>query len=541
MTITNGISKLVLLSIFAIVLTLYSTITLAQLQGHFMQNDDWVYYLNIQNFLAGNFSLHELTAPTFYTQGFIGFVFAKLFGLESLPILTIVASLLCLFFFYKLLAKIDGISKSNALLATLLFAVNPIFIYSSIGFMTENYGLLFIIIALYFFIAAKPTTKTFAIGGIFYFLAFYARQAAIFIPIGLILHKTGNTIVDGAKQFNIKNFALRISAPIALLVLTLIAYFATGTQTSEMDFKADNILSLNNLTAPNHFENLVFAIFFVSLFSAPALILFQYKRLVESKLKDRLVFVVGYIILATSLLTFMNSYSYLGEAITFFGNTFTEKGFFPGEISGNKYIFRSFYNLFKIMGIISILTAPLLILIPIQKFKSTLKTKSFYLILVYVGMVMAAGVYDRYLLPAFPLVLIFLAELNGFSDFKKYRWFNSIFSQLIFAAFITVFAALSYLFASDFIKAASYIWDESNKLVEIESIERNQIEATRDWNLYYETIETPMYRFSYDGPEQLEDDRYELIKTHQIDFIGNLFIEPNIYLYNLRQNIERPN
>lgn len=47
-----------------LILTLsFTTYTLV----NFMQNDDWVYYQNINNILSGNFEWHYKTAPTFLT------------------------------------------------------------------------------------------------------------------------------------------------------------------------------------------------------------------------------------------------------------------------------------------------------------------------------------------------------------------------------------------------------------------------------------------------------------------------------------------
>ena len=39
------------------------------LQIDFFQNDDWVYYLNVDWFMNGNFSLHHYIGPTFFYRG----------------------------------------------------------------------------------------------------------------------------------------------------------------------------------------------------------------------------------------------------------------------------------------------------------------------------------------------------------------------------------------------------------------------------------------------------------------------------------------
>src|SRR5690606_35407441 len=65
----------------------------------FMQHDDWNRYQTVGRFLLGDFRLLEVTATTFYTQGFIGLVFAKLFSVEKLPILTLIFGCLNLLLF----------------------------------------------------------------------------------------------------------------------------------------------------------------------------------------------------------------------------------------------------------------------------------------------------------------------------------------------------------------------------------------------------------------------------------------------------------
>ena len=71
----------------------------------FMQNDDWVYYLTVERFLAGDFTLEPTVGVTFYTQGFLAYIFAKIFGLQNLPVLTVLISILNVFILYIICRK----------------------------------------------------------------------------------------------------------------------------------------------------------------------------------------------------------------------------------------------------------------------------------------------------------------------------------------------------------------------------------------------------------------------------------------------------
>ena len=59
--------------LFIIILPLSSTV-------QFYQNDDWAHISVVRDFLSGNFKLDGYIGPTFYTQGLLGMIFAKIAG-----------------------------------------------------------------------------------------------------------------------------------------------------------------------------------------------------------------------------------------------------------------------------------------------------------------------------------------------------------------------------------------------------------------------------------------------------------------------------
>jgi len=50
----------------------------------FQQNDDYLYYKSVSSFLQGNFISDQRIGATFYTQAFLGTVFAIIFGISKL-------------------------------------------------------------------------------------------------------------------------------------------------------------------------------------------------------------------------------------------------------------------------------------------------------------------------------------------------------------------------------------------------------------------------------------------------------------------------
>ena len=118
---------------------------------NFMQNDDWVYYQNISNLLSGNFLLHPKTAPSFYTISFGAGFWSLLFGIKSLPILTLIISIANFYVFVKILELKFSFSKITNLLISGILLTNFIHDYSSIGFMTENYLIFFLLLSILYF------------------------------------------------------------------------------------------------------------------------------------------------------------------------------------------------------------------------------------------------------------------------------------------------------------------------------------------------------------------------------------------------------
>jgi len=112
----------------------------------FYQNDDYIYYKTIQKFQNGEFGIPSYIETTFYTQGILGLAFAALFGISSLPILTLIFSVLNFSIFTHLLNRFYTHKLSTAVLLGLILFFNPLHIYSSLGFMTDNYLLFFMLL-----------------------------------------------------------------------------------------------------------------------------------------------------------------------------------------------------------------------------------------------------------------------------------------------------------------------------------------------------------------------------------------------------------
>jgi 4-amino-4-deoxy-L-arabinose transferase-like glycosyltransferase len=115
-------------------------------------NDDGIFIRNIKNFYDGNFTLHPLTAPTFYFQAVTGFITTKIFGFsfENLRLLNIFFAFLSSLLIFFLIKSITN-NKLTSLLVALAFVSNPFFWFLSYSYMTEIHFILFATIALFSF------------------------------------------------------------------------------------------------------------------------------------------------------------------------------------------------------------------------------------------------------------------------------------------------------------------------------------------------------------------------------------------------------
>lgn len=116
-------------------------------------NDDWDFYLHVRYLLDGYFTKNSLIDSVFIFQGFLGYIWAKLFGLSfvSLRVLTIIFNIIFIYGTSKVLKQLK-VNKKVSFVALFTVTFNPIIFTSSLTFMTETYFLAFFIFSLYFYI-----------------------------------------------------------------------------------------------------------------------------------------------------------------------------------------------------------------------------------------------------------------------------------------------------------------------------------------------------------------------------------------------------
>jgi len=491
---------------------------------NFYQNDDWNRNSTLLRFLAGDFSLLQVTATTFYSQGFLGFLWAWIFGPTKIPYLTLLISVSNFYLFWKILQQISFSNQLNRFFLSLLFFSNPLHIYSSIGFMTENYVIFYILLGIFFYFKFEKSLnyKFLALSGFFGFLAFYAKQSALVFLFGVFLYFLFNK-----KWLETKIFG-------GFTILSLLSYYLFFPRTSEMRDKDFSFLNFNfdyifSLT----YGTLIYLVFF----SLP-LIFYILLNLIKERnfLKIILVFIIS-LGVYFSFNSFFKPGTISWQEFPYFENTFERTGFLPRTIDGTKYQFKFNYDLYYYLDLLSKIGVSFLLSFILFKlfenifnknneiFLFNLNNINTYTIVINFGLMVFVSIFfDRYILLFFPFFILFLINSNLINKTELLG-----FILIPFVLFQTYF---SYFLASDFIYSHNYIWSKATDLVSKEGLNPNQIDATGAWNRNHK-LQNPKYIFSYDSPKvnQNYKNNFELIETKEINFYGNLFINPKIYLY----------
>src|SRR3989344_7783045 len=159
--------------------------------GNYPVNDDWIFVRQIEAFNQGIFSLNAELDPPFISQGFLGLLWGKVFGISfiNLQILTFLITLLATLVFIYMLKEMN-VKKSIIVLCAILFFFNPIIFISAFTFMTENYYLLFFTGSVYFYIKyLQNKNKSFymVVGSILVLISILIRQVGILIGLSLII------------------------------------------------------------------------------------------------------------------------------------------------------------------------------------------------------------------------------------------------------------------------------------------------------------------------------------------------------------------
>lgn len=416
-----------------------------------MQNDDWNRYFTVSRFLDGDFSLLPVTATTFYTQGFFGYIYSSIFPTKSLPVLTLIFGIFSFFIFGIILNKFFKQNSVDSILISLLLFLNPIFIYSLWGFMTELFLLSFVLLSIYF--ACGRHRLNF---GVSWVLGFFAKQSAIVVPIGLIFEN----VISHRKKDLIFN--------ILTVILTLGFYYYLFPQTNEM--MGQKGIKFENLTSIKY----IFSYMFVcTVYLSIVVLPLTFAGFMRSTKIFMYIF-LGVILSIISMILFWQT-NFPWKAFPYFPNVFTNIGYFYQGIDGSPYGY-NYSTVFTFLSTISFLFFIVFILLAIKSnYRKIFESFEFYSLVIGVFLILVNPfVFDRYLLILFPFIILLFVKLSDFHVNRKF---------LLVFLFFQLLISIDY--SSEFLLRQRIIWDIGHSFSDKLQINRSQIKSDHAWNSYY--------------------------------------------------------
>jgi hypothetical protein len=497
--------EIIFLLLFVILIPIYSKI-------NFYQNDDWNRNSTLERFMKYDFSLLDVTATTFYSQGILGFFWSQVFGTKKIPILTLIITILNSYILFKILENNLTFRKSTIFLISLIFLFNPLNAYSSIGFMTENYLMLYFLLALYFFTIFEKSKsfKNLIFSNIFLVLAFFAKQNSIILNFGMVVY------------FLYKRKFKELYVQSAFTFSTILGYFFLFQRTSEMREKDTQLINILNFDY--NFSLFYGILIYLSFFTLPIIFI----TFVQQIKKNNLKLILKHIFFVIVFYFLLNNYFKPGliswEEFPYFENTFERTGFLPRTVDGTKYQFKYNYDLYVYIDFFSKIGVSMFLSLIIFNYK---KVNIFYFFTLLFGvgiLFLVSEFYDRYILLLLPIFILIILSISK----------EGLILRISALSFVLFLGYFSYFLSSDFILTHNYMWSKSEELYS-KGVPKEEIYASGAWRRFYKN-QSKGYLFSYDSFEKNPGlkEKYILLEEKSIDFYGNLFINPKIYLYQLK-------
>lgn len=493
-------------------------------QINYLQNDEVTHFQSVQHFLQGNLTLHPYIITTFYSQGSLEALWLLFFGASHMAVLTLIVSIITVYFFTKIIKDFFSASNLISILLGTLFLVNPIFLYSALGNMTENYFMFYFVVSLYLFYRYRSDnkTKSFILSLVFATLGFLARQVGILISLGYGLY------------FLTQKRYKEAVVSIGVFIVTTTWYYTIFPRTPQMDRSSG--ASFINVNPEGVYSIVVVALSYLGVFFLPLVISLALSVKSFSK-KQIILFSVFLLVSVLTLTQLFKPDSVLHTSVLadsrvlvqnnsvefpYLWNTFGRTGFFPDNIAGTRYHYAGYFTLFKIYHYVGIASAIFLIAYVLSILSTTQRAKLFTpvfaLLAVNIGITLILSkVYDRYLLPAFPVFILSVLSLRGV-DFSKLE-------KIFMSSFVAFFIFMGYQYSMDFVLVNKFAWEKATSLVE-QGVEPHKIKIGNAWGVMYPNVER---EYSYHVAYQTKRG-FEVLEKQKIEFPFSIYVDPYVYL-----------
>ncbi|WAC03789.1 glycosyltransferase family 39 protein [Lacinutrix neustonica] len=403
---------------FGLLLLWLAIIAIINPMGDFPLNDDWCYGKSVKTLREeGYLKLYNWGEMTLVGHVYWGYFFTKLFGF-SFTVLrwsTLLMGFATILGIYELF-KLARVSRWMNLFGTVLCMMNPIFLSLSFSFMTDVPFYCMTIWCFYFYAKAIKTESWHSIFWAIFFCcwAFLIRQLAWVFPVVWLI------TVLLTKKRTLENIAKAMSPLFVLIIFAMLfSYFMESHDLLQERYNSKFKLLLESIRNIDiKLIILILSYFFRCLayigFLLAPISIFYISRYTFKGYK---IWALIWTVLITSILI------KIGKVLPSLDNIWIDFGVGPTTLhdhAGNFTtspaphapelfwlivttigVFSSIALLFHIRGMVvsvfnKITISPIVLL-------------SFVFFTVYLTPFLLVGVYDRYLLPLFPIAIVFLA------------------------------------------------------------------------------------------------------------------------------------
>lgn len=407
--------------------------------GNYPVNDDWLFLWQVKAFSQGVFTVNARVDPSFVSQGILGLLWSKIFGLNyiSLQVLTFLVTLLTAYFVYLILINIH-LRKIHALIASLLFFFNPLVFISAFTFMSDNYFLFFLSVSTFFLIKYfNLRKKRFLILGLIgALLASLTRQPGLLIFFAVLVVYAAD-IFFNKKKVNCADVILLMF--FVLFTTCLILFWPRY---------GDNKLFVDIKYISDRLKYLRYAPQYLIVFLSPLLL--GITGVLKKRNNKIIVFILTIVF---GVFIFKSDIFPLGSVL------YLEGLYSKSDFRSNFSILDNFLTKIILSVIASFGASKLLVFFVSSAGKKTrLSSVDLFLLVGAVINILillfGSDLYDRYFLPGFFFLLIFLFAKAPIMTLSS----RPVFAGLALIAFVSI--SLQW----DFYAKNTLMWEQVNKL-----------------------------------------------------------------------------
>jgi hypothetical protein len=469
--------------------------------GDFPLNDDWCYGKSVKTMYEnGYLKLYNWGEMTLVAHVYWGYFFTEVFGF-SFTVLrwsTLLMGFATIIGIYELF-KLAKLSRWAIFVGIVLCVMNPIFLSLSFSFMTDVPFMCVTIWTFFFFAKALQTDKWQPVFLAIFccYWAFLIRQLAWVFPLVFLV-----TFVI-VKPRNRKNLLKAVAPLLALIFFSLVFNYLMETNNllqqrynSKFNLLIDSIVNVDKVIIINAFSYFCRTMAYLGIFIVPIHLLY----LKRYSFKGATISAIVWTFLITAFLIWTR------KEIPSLDNIWIDFGVGPTTLADDGGSFTKspeptmpkwFWQLLTTIGVFSSVTLVFhirkMVFGVFRKRKvNSLVVLSFVFFVVYLTPFLLVGVYDRYLLPLFPIAIVFLGANSSKVPGKSY--------QYITYGFLGIVTWFSVCAVHDYLSWNRARWEVLNELTE--TIPKNQIQGGVEyvtWNFFSETQEkwweqvTPKY------------------------------------------------